>query len=108
MIVDNAIIDLEAKLEAAFLKALYQTSRASSAHQLQIYATACFNVVLQHSDEIQIIFDLMLQLWQLPDYQKLMWVYHKRLPETRQWYRQYAWAIMHNQPKPDFPAVQGF
>ncbi len=105
MTMDNAIIDLESKLETAFPKALYYPSGNGSDLQIQAYATACFNRVLMHSDEIQVIFDLMVQLWQLPNYQKLMRIYYKRLPETRQWHRESAQALLHNHPKPAFPAV---
>jgi hypothetical protein len=105
MTTDNAIIDLETKPETVFPKALYYPSKDSSDIQLQASAMACFNSVLSHSEEIRVIFEMMVQLWQLPDYQKLMRVYHKRLPETRQWHREWAQTMMYNQPKPEFPAV---
>jgi hypothetical protein len=102
---NDTIIELEPKLESLFSRALYYPSKGCSDLQLQVYAMACFNRVLMYSDEIEVIFDLMVQLWQLPDYQKLMRVYLKRLPETRQWYREWANAITHNQPKPAFPSA---
>jgi hypothetical protein len=50
--------------------------------------------VLSHSEEVRLIIGMMVQMWQLPDYQKLMRVYQKRLPETRQWHRECAQAII--------------
>jgi hypothetical protein len=102
---NNAIIDSELRQETVFPRALYYPSKDSSDLQLQAYATACFNSVLLHSEEIPLIFDFMVQMWRLPDYQKLMRIYHKRLPETREWYRQCAQAIRKNCPRPNFPAV---
>lgn len=102
---NDVIIDLERKLEALYPEAIYYPSQDRSDVQLRSYAMACFNQVLLQSEEIRVIFELMVQFWQLPDYQRLMRVYQKRLPETRQWHRDYAQSIMHNQPKPDFPAA---
>jgi hypothetical protein len=101
----EAIIDIEPKLETLFPKALYYPSESHSELQLQSYAMACFNTVLIHSEEVQLIFDMMVQAWQLPGCQKLMQVYHKHLPETREWYRKLAGSIIHNLPKPEYPAA---
>jgi hypothetical protein len=105
MIMSDTIIDLDTELETVFPIALYYPSQDRSDLQLQAYARACFNSVLRHSEEIPVIFDFMVQMWRLPDYQKLMRVYHKRLPETREWYRQYSQAIRQNCSRPIFPEV---
>jgi hypothetical protein len=101
----DTIIDLEPKLESLFPNALYYPSGDGSELQLQAYATACFNRVLMHSEEVQIIFDMMVQTWQLPGCQKLMQIYHKHLPKTREWYRNLAGSIIQNLPKPEYPAA---
>lgn len=102
---NSAIIDQEQKLESLFPRALHYPSMDCSDIQLQAYAMACFNSVLMHSEEVQLIFDLMIRTWQLPGCQKLMQTYHKRQPETREWYRELARSIIQKHPKPEYPAA---